>query len=67
MTRTRTILTCILAALTFASCSRNEYAHLYKDLPFEMPQVERPTIPVRAVDIRDFGGGQGEGACVLVA
>lgn len=56
MTRTRTILICILAALTFASCSRNEYAHLYKDLPFEMPQVERPSIPVRAVDIRDFGG-----------
>ena len=56
MTRTRTILASILAALTFASCGSNEYAHLYKDLPFEMPQVQRPSIPVRAVDIRDFGG-----------
>ena len=56
MTRTRTILSCLLAALTLASCSSKGYAYLYEDLPFEMPQVERPTIPVRAVDIRDFGG-----------
>ena len=56
MTRTRTILLCLLAALTLASCSSKGYAYLYEDLPFEMPQVERPTIPVRAVDIRDFGG-----------
>ena len=56
MTRTRTILLCLIAAITLASCSSKEYAYLYEDLPFEMPQVERPTIPVRAVDIRDFGG-----------
>ena len=56
MTRTRTILSCLLAALTLASCSSKGYAYLYEDLPFDMPQVERPSIPVRAVDIRDFGG-----------
>lgn len=56
MTRTRTILLCLIAAITLASCSSKGYAYLYEDLPFEMPQVERPTIPVRAVDIRDFGG-----------
>ena len=56
MTRTITILSCILAALTFVSCSSDEYAYLYEDLPFEMPQVERPSISVRSVDIRDFGG-----------
>lgn len=56
MTRTRTILLCLLAALTLASCSSKGYAYLYEDLPFEMPQVERPSIPVRAIDIRDFGG-----------
>ncbi|MBO5943355.1 MAG: glycoside hydrolase family 28 protein, partial [Bacteroidales bacterium] len=56
MTRTRIILSCLLAALTLASCSSKGYAYLYEDLPFEMPQVERPSIPVRAVDIRDFGG-----------
>ena len=56
MTRNRTILSCLLAALTLASCSSKGYAYLYEDLPFEMPQVERPSIPVRSVDIRDFGG-----------
>lgn len=56
MTRTRTILLCLIAAITLASCSSKGYAYLYEDLPFEMPQVERPSIPVRAVDIRDFGG-----------
>ena len=56
MTRTRTILLCLLAALALASCSSKGYAYLYEDLPFEMPQVQRPSIPVRVVDIRDFGG-----------
>ena len=56
MTRIRTILLCLLAALTLASCSSKGYTYLYEDLPFDMPQVERPSIPVRAVDIRDFGG-----------
>ena len=45
------------AALTVASCGSNqEFAYLYEDLPFEMEQVQRPQIPAREVDIRDFGG-----------
>lgn len=45
------------AALTVASCGSNqEFAYLYEDLPFQMEQVQRPQIPAREVDIRDFGG-----------
>ena len=47
----------IIASLALASCNSSyEFAYLYEDLPFEMEQVTRPQIPVREVDIRDFGG-----------
>lgn len=46
-----------LASVAFASCNSDyEFAYLYEDLPFEMEQVQRPSIPPREVDIRDFGG-----------
>lgn len=34
----------------------NEYAHLYDNLPFEMPVIDRPAIPSRQVDLKEFGG-----------
>lgn len=47
----------VSAALMLASCvSDYEFAYLYDDLPFEMEEVQRPQIPQREVDIRDFGG-----------
>ena len=47
----------IIASLALASCNSSyEFAYLYEDLPFEMEQVTRPQIPVREIDIRDFGG-----------
>ena len=47
----------IIASLALAACNSSyEFAYLYEDLPFEMEQVTRPQIPVREVDIRDFGG-----------
>ncbi len=43
--------------LTLLSCTPDyEFAHLYKNLPFEMEQVERPSIPAREISIVDFGG-----------
>lgn len=33
-----------------------DMAKLYQDLPFEMPLVERPPIPLQSVDISEFGG-----------
>ena len=32
-----------------------EFAHLYNNLPFEMPRVTRPEIPDRRVCLTDFG------------
>lgn len=60
MTLTKTRLSSfaisVLILATLASCSSNEYAYLYEDLPFEMTRVSRPEIPANQVDIRDFGG-----------
>ena len=51
------VTTYVLAIIIFASCNLNyDFTKLYEDLPFEMEQVQRPDIPDREVDIRDFGG-----------
>ena len=58
----KTLVKAALAAAVsaaLASCSNSgkcEFAYLYEDLPFEMEQIQRPHIPAREVDIRDFGG-----------
>ena len=57
----KTILSrCAAAAFlcgAMLSCASDyEFAYLYEDLPFDMQRVERPSIPAREVDIRDFGG-----------
>ena len=57
MTMLKRIAICIIASVALASCNSNyEFAYLYEDLPFDMEQVERPQIPAREADIRDFGG-----------
>lgn len=45
----------IIALSSCANGNRNEYAHLYKSLPFEMAEVVQPKIPKLSVDLRDFG------------
>lgn len=34
----------------------NEFSNLYRDLPFDMPEIARPEIPERRVSLEDFGG-----------
>ena len=47
----------LFAVAVLASCSSDyEFAYLYDDLPFAMEKVERPDIPAREVNIKDFGG-----------
>ena len=36
--------------------TNREFDYLYKDIPFEMPIVSRPTIPNYTVSLTDFGG-----------
>ena len=47
----------IFAGISLLACrSDYEFTHLYEDLPFEMEEVQRPKIPSREVNIKDFGG-----------
>ena len=44
-----------LALLCSACKSGDEFAYLYKDLPFKMARVARPDIPAYTVELTDFG------------
>lgn len=46
----------ILAVLSVSIYAQNKYEYLYKDLPFKMPLIERPTFPDNSVSVSDFGG-----------
>lgn len=51
---------CLLLALVMSSCqdtqTKNTYAYLYKDLPFEMLLLAPPSFPGNVALITDFGG-----------
>lgn len=52
----------LLLPLILGSCSSNckedahdGYAHLYQNLPFEMPVLQRPAFPANEVNLKDYG------------
>lgn len=46
----------ILFGFISLSAQNNEYAYLYKDLPFSMPIVQKPVFPANEISILDYGG-----------
>ena len=47
---------CFFVLTACMAKAESRYAYLYKDLPFEMPVIERPVFPSNIVSITDFGG-----------
>lgn len=56
VTMTATVLVTLLLSCGCSGNDTDEFSYLYKDLPFEMKKVTRPSIPDRTVCITDFGG-----------
>lgn len=54
------VLAAFLAMTLSVGAKSYEFENLYKDLPFKMERVQRPSIPSRCVSIPDFGG-KGDG------
>lgn len=44
-----------LALVTLPASGESSYAHLYKDLPFEMPVIDRPQFAANEASISNFG------------
>lgn len=51
-----TLLSIAVALTACCNSSKGEFDYLYKNLPFQMEKVAKPTIPNYTVDIKDFGG-----------
>ena len=59
-----TLLFLAAAAMTACCCPDKATTDYYADLPFEMPEVVRPSIPDRSVCITEFGAtGDGLTLC----
>ena len=50
------LLPLLALAVSCSDAGKDDFAALYEGLPFDMPRVERPSIPDRSVVLTDFGG-----------
>ena len=53
----RNLFILVLALLPACKAQRDSGLDaFFRDIPFEMPRLERPAIPARAVSLADYGG-----------
>lgn len=56
MKRIAVSLAALAIVTLYSNAAEYEFASMYENIPFEMPEVQRPVIPKYKINIKEFGG-----------